>query len=298
MPTADLDLSREEFAVILDMVRQRKRPLVDRPPLAYGYVQCSNDEAKRTGVSPLDQRNTIQAYRALLLQKDAAVEEGEIFQDIGQSALKKALHQRPEGAKLIGALQPGDHVIFAKADRGFRNLLDQLKQMELWEKEGIHAHAVDVSLDTTTPVGKMLMHIIGAFNQYEGERIAERNKAMAVARRKKLRSDWLPSGNHDVIGFAKRGQKGNRRPALQEDRIEWMKWLITLREEYRLSWRNMAQLCEIRVVQLAESGILKQKWRDHPWSLHQARRWYLRGLELKARGWKPQMPADQQKQAQ
>jgi len=68
-------------------------------------------------------------------------------------------------------------------DRMGRSTLDVLKAVEGFEKRGIELLIVKQKVDTTTPLGKMLLTILAAFAQMERELISERTRAgMAAAK--------------------------------------------------------------------------------------------------------------------
>lgn len=89
---------------------------------------------------------------------------------------------RPELEKLLRVLKPGDQVIVYKLDRIARSLKDLLRIIERIEEKGAQFRSLTESLDTTTPAGRMLFHMVGAFAEFERELIRERTRAgMAAA---------------------------------------------------------------------------------------------------------------------
>lgn len=68
-------------------------------------------------------------------------------------------------------------------DRMGRSTLDVLKAVEGFEKRGVELLIVKQKVDTTSPLGKMLLTILAAFAQMERELISERTKAGMEARR-------------------------------------------------------------------------------------------------------------------
>jgi len=59
-----------------------------------------------------------------------------IFVEAGQSG-SKPLAKRPEGAKLLATLKPGDIIIAVKLDRTFRDVADAANTLTRFKKEGI-----------------------------------------------------------------------------------------------------------------------------------------------------------------
>lgn len=83
---------------------------------------------------------------------------------------------------MLRMLKPGDQVIVYKLDRIARSLKDLLRIIERIEEKGAQFRSLTESLDTTTPAGRMLFHMVGAFAEFERELIRERTRAgMAAA---------------------------------------------------------------------------------------------------------------------
>jgi putative DNA-invertase from lambdoid prophage Rac len=86
----------------------------------------------------------------------------------------KPLSDRPEGAALLAALQPGDVVITAKLDRMFRSALDALEVLGQLQKRGISLHMIDLGGDVTgNGISKLVFTILSAVAEAERDRIRE-----------------------------------------------------------------------------------------------------------------------------
>lgn len=73
--------------------------------------------------------------------------------------------------------------MFAKLDRGFRNTIDCLRTINLWQERGITVHFVDLHLNSNTAVGKMMLTILAALAEWESARKSERTReALAIKR--------------------------------------------------------------------------------------------------------------------
>ena len=120
--------------------------------------------------------------QSLDLQFDALEKAGcdEIFQDHGISGAKAA---RPGLESALARLQPGDTLIVWKLDRLGRSV-QHLAQLGNWlEERGILFLAISDAIDTRTPIGKFIFHIIAAVAEYERSLMSERTKAgLASAR--------------------------------------------------------------------------------------------------------------------
>jgi site-specific DNA recombinase len=148
-------------------------------PFARCYLRVSTDE-QDNGLEA--QRATVTSYYELKL-KPLGFAFGGCYVDADMSG-GVPLADWPEGRRLAVDLQPGDVAVFAKLDRGFRNLADLALTIDDWATRGIDFHLLDLGVDTATPVGQLVIHVMGAFAQFERRRIAERiREALAVRRR-------------------------------------------------------------------------------------------------------------------
>jgi DNA invertase Pin-like site-specific DNA recombinase len=77
----------------------------------------------------------------------------------------------------------GDTVVVWKLDRLSRSLKDVLHIMERIRNAGAGFRSITENIDTTTPAGRMMMQMVGAFAEFERAMIRERTSAgLAVAR--------------------------------------------------------------------------------------------------------------------
>ncbi len=94
---------------------------------------------------------------------------------------------RPELHRLLGQLRQGDVLVVWKLDRLARSLKDVLAIMERVEKAGAGFRSLTEVIDTTTPAGRMMMQMVGAFAEFERAMLRERTKAGLAAARKEGR---------------------------------------------------------------------------------------------------------------
>ena len=108
---------------------------------------------------------------------------------------------RPELHRLLDQLREGDTVVVWKLDRLSRSLKDVLHIMERIAKAGAGFRSITENIDTTTPAGRMMMQMVGAFAEFERAMIRERTSAGLAAaraegriggRRKKLDASQAP----------------------------------------------------------------------------------------------------------
>jgi DNA invertase Pin-like site-specific DNA recombinase len=89
---------------------------------------------------------------------------------------------RPELHRLLDQLRPEDVVVIWKLDRLSRSLKDLLAIMERIEGKHAGFRSLTEAVDTTIPVGRTMMQMVGAFAEFERAMIGERTRAgLAVA---------------------------------------------------------------------------------------------------------------------
>jgi DNA invertase Pin-like site-specific DNA recombinase len=120
---------------------------------------------------------------------------------------------RPEFLKMFDIARQGDVLVVWRLDRLGRSLKKLIETVILLEKRGIELRSLKENIDTTTPTGKLMFHIIAALAEFERDIISERTIAGLEAARA-------------------RGRKGGRRKAietLRPDQVERAKELYTAR---------------------------------------------------------------------
>jgi DNA invertase Pin-like site-specific DNA recombinase len=94
---------------------------------------------------------------------------------------------RPELHRMLDQLREGDTVVVWKLDRLSRSLKDVLHIMERIGQAGAGFRSITESIDTTTPAGRMMMQMVGAFAEFERAMIRERTSAGLAAAREEGR---------------------------------------------------------------------------------------------------------------
>lgn len=142
----------------------------------WAYGRHSTDKQSLTEES---QREQLENYWRLHL-KPRGVEWGGWLYDAAKSA-SIPLTERPKGRELWVLAQPGDHVGWAKLDRAFRSVNDGSQTMSLLKSKGVVVHSIDLSLDTSTPMGAFIFHVLLAFAELERCHASTRTaEAMAI----------------------------------------------------------------------------------------------------------------------
>jgi len=124
------------------------------------------------------------------LQRDALKEAGceKYFSDVitGSKFERKGLEQ------LLAFARSGDTVIVWKLDRLGRSLKDLIETLNLLKDRGVDFISLTEKIDTTTPGGKLIFHLMGALAEFERDLIRERTNAGLAAARARGRVGGRP----------------------------------------------------------------------------------------------------------
>jgi DNA invertase Pin-like site-specific DNA recombinase len=93
--------------------------------------------------------------------------------------------ERPEFEKLCEVLKPGDTLIVTKLDRFARNASDGYNKIKEMLDRGVKVHILNMGLVEDTPMGRLMLHMMLAYAEFERDMICERTQAgKAVARQR------------------------------------------------------------------------------------------------------------------
>lgn len=90
-------------------------------------------------------------------------------------------NRRPQLDMALADSRNGDTFVVWKLDRLARDLSHLLKLMKHFGDTGVAFKSLTEGIDTATPAGKLLPHVIGALAQFERDLIVERTKAGVAA---------------------------------------------------------------------------------------------------------------------
>lgn len=124
--------------------------------MIYGYARVSTSE----------QETTLQLDALYISKVD------KVFQE-----KRSSVGQRPLLGLLLSMLKVGDVVKVYKIDRFARSLIDLLSILDRIEKSGASFQSLTEPVDTSTGAGRMMMHMLGAFAEFERGIIRERSMA-------------------------------------------------------------------------------------------------------------------------
>ena len=96
---------------------------------------------------------------------------GEIFMEKRSGRTRD---ERPELAACLRYVRKGDVLVITKLDRLARSMLHLQQIADELRQKGVELVVVDQALDTTTPTGKLMFNMIGAFAEFENDLRRER----------------------------------------------------------------------------------------------------------------------------
>src|SRR5258707_6419325 len=137
-------------------------------------------------VSKLDQQDTRAQVKAL---KEAGCKR--IFEEHASGGR----WDRPELHRALDQLRQGDILVVWKLDRLSRSLKDLLNILEKITEAKAGFRSLTEAIDTTTPAGRMMLQMLGAFAEFERSMIRERTRL-------------------GLLGARERGRVGGRLPKL------------------------------------------------------------------------------------
>lgn len=135
-------------------------------------------------VSRLDQNPGLQEDETLEFITRRGWEKAGVFKDHGISGSRE---RRPELDRMLLAAKRKkfDVLVVWRSDRLFRSLRHMVLTLDELTAYGIGFVSVTEPFDTTTPQGRLLVHLVSAFGEFEKSILIERTRAgLAAARRR------------------------------------------------------------------------------------------------------------------
>src|SRR5215470_9324102 len=119
---------------------------------------------------------------------------------------------RPELHRLLDQLRKRDVLVVWKLDRLSRSLRDVLTIMERLSEAEAGFRSLTEAIDTTTPAGRMMMQMVGAFAEFERAMLRERTKAGLESARREgriggRRPKLTPQQRAEIIRIVSKGNK-------------------------------------------------------------------------------------------
>jgi site-specific DNA recombinase len=160
------------------------------------YTRKSTEEGLEQDFNSLDaQREAAQAF-IRSQQREGWKAVPVRFDDGGFTG---ANMERPALTRLLAAVRNRaiDCVVVYKVDRLSRSLLDFANIMKLFDEHDVSFVSVTQQFNTSSSLGRLTLHILLSFAQFERELIGERTRDKMSAARKK--GKW--TGGYPVLGY-------------------------------------------------------------------------------------------------
>lgn len=138
-----------------------------------GYIRVSKDK------------------QATILQEDAMKREEckRVFTD----KMTGKRFDRPEYLRMLDLARPGDVIVVWRLDRLGRSLKELIETVTDLATRGIELKSLKENIDTTTPTGKFMFHVMAALTEFERDLISERTQAGLEAARARGRKGGRPA---------------------------------------------------------------------------------------------------------
>lgn len=121
------------------------------------------------------------------------------------------LSSRPQWDACLAYLRPGDVLVITRLSRAMRSLKDMLTVAADLNERGIQLKVLKQDIDTTTPTGRLVFHVLASIDEFQRELIVENTyEGLAAARA--------------------RGRVGGRKPKLSPDQRSLARQLYDARE--------------------------------------------------------------------
>lgn len=92
----------------------------------------------------------------------------------------------------LAFLRPGDTFVVWKLDRAGRSLKHLIELLNILQARGVEFVSLTEKIDTTSPGGKLIFHLMGALAEFERDLIRERTNAGLAAARARGRTGGRP----------------------------------------------------------------------------------------------------------
>ena len=206
------------------------------------YGRCSAIENYEKGSSIETQILKCKSYA---ITKDLIVDKVITEQVSGTIAFDK----RVQGGEILNNLKSGDHIICSALDRFSRNTLDLLNLVELFKKNKVKIHFIDIGGEVTdsSALGGVFLKLLSVFSEFVSKQLGEKQTATKDRLRKqgkylggKVYYGWDLDENKNLIKCEKEQQIINQMKDLRESGLSYQKIADeitkTTRKKFVKSW--------------------------------------------------------------
>src|SRR5215471_16891802 len=156
--------------------------------------------------------------------------------------------ERPALERLLADMRAGaiDTVVLYKVDRLSRSLFDFARLLQMFAEQGVSFVSVTQQFNSSTPMGRLTLHVLLSFAEFEREIVSERTRDKKGAARRK--GKWM--GGTPMLGYEVDGQS-----RLQVHEAE----AAQVREMFALLVGNGS--LEKTLAEIGERGWRQKQWR-------------------------------------
>ena len=223
----------------------RRKVQTEDAPRTWGYCRVSTTTQATEGHSLPDQKSRIAGY----CQAHGLPAPSDYFTDPGTSGTV-SLQKRDAGARMLGKLRTGDHIIVTRGDRLFRSAKNALEIAETLRDKGVELHLMDMGGPVlNSSVSRLVFGILMMVANMESERIGERVASV----KDHLRKQGRYLGGAVVTGYAV-----DETGTLKMSR-DWQKHLATMKKlsDEGLSSRAIADRMKERGLKISHNTVYR-----------------------------------------
>ena len=140
---------------------------------------------------------------------------------------------RAELQNCLTYLRDGDTLVITKLDRLGRSIRDLLNIINQLEKNNVSFQVLDQQIDTSTPSGKLLLHMLGAIAEFENDLRASRQ------------SEGIQKALSNGVQFGRKSKLTDDEVLVMRGKRETGTKIKDLMAEYGLSKASIYRLLEV-----------------------------------------------------
>ncbi len=224
------------------------------------YIRVSTDFQAEEGYSIDAQKEALEAYC-----KMKGIKNYEFFIDGGWSGSNL---DRPEIQRLVDLSKKGkiSHCIVYKLDRLSRSQKDTLYLIEdVFNTYGVDFISINENLDTSTPMGRLMIGVLSAFAQLERENIRERTR---MGMKERVKSGLWMGGGVVPFGYDYDANQGILVPNKDAERVKKI-YEMYIQGFSPNAIANMLglkydKLCTQIIKRKLNYGVIEYKGEEHP----------------------------------
>ena len=183
--------SNQKINYATDLLPLPSIPIGSTQRHCYLYMRCSTrEQASSYSIETqfIQLTKYCEAHNINILAK---------FEDAGISG--SDMNNRPALNNMIELLQPGIIIISTALSRISRNTVQLLNLIQLIKQKNAELILLDLSMDTSTPLGNVMLTILSCLNQFELEQARERTNNTLSALGEKNKLNYKPTWGYKRV---------------------------------------------------------------------------------------------------